>query len=250
MKKTLVYAVIAAWILNCGLGRIGKAAAAPSTDTPARFTVNVRNYAQLDRKTLVRAGEVAHRVLRRAGIEASFIPRALDEKYQAGSTPGSLNLTIKVLSREMAEKLRLPATNMGLAPGEEHERTEAYVFAHVTAEVAQKETHASLAEILGHAMAHEIGHLFNLRHCPQGIMHGDWDEQDLYNMSMGRLNFSPEQAAQIRAEVARRTHEAQTVGMASLRQVSSPGPGGLDRKRDGRVWAKPLSAGCAQRPWR
>lgn len=67
------------------------------------------------------------------------------------------------------------------------------------------------------AVAHEIGHLFNLPHSPQGIMHGDWDKRDLSNMAMGRLNFSPEQAGQIRAEVTRRTHEAQTVEMASLR---------------------------------
>jgi hypothetical protein len=52
---------------------------------------------------------------------------------------------------------------------------------------------------------------------PQGIMHGDCDKRDLSNMAMGRLNFIPEQAGQIRAEVTRRTHEAQTVQMASLR---------------------------------
>lgn len=68
-----------------------------------------------------------------------------------------------------------------------------------------------------HAMAREIGHLFNLPHSPQRIMHGDWDKRDLSNMAMGRLNFSPEQTRQIRAEVTRRTHEAQTVEMASLR---------------------------------
>jgi hypothetical protein len=190
--------------------------AATVTDSPARFTVNVRNYAKLDRKTLVRAGEVAHRVLQKAGIDATFIPLAPDEKYLEGSTQGGLNLSIKVLSREMAKRLGLPTTNMGLAPGQEHERTEAYVFAHVAADLAQKQSDASLAEILGHAMAHEIGHLFNLQHCPQGIMHGDWDERDVANMGKGMLNFSPEQAGQIRAEMSRRANLAQTVEMASL----------------------------------
>jgi hypothetical protein len=205
-------------LLGLAILLIGSATAfaATATDSPARFTVNVRNYAKLDRKTLVRAGEVAHRVLQKAGIDATFIPRAPDEKYLEGSTPGSLDFSIKVLSREMARKLGLPTTSMGLAPGEERERTEAFVFAHVAADVAQKQSYASLAEVLGHAMAHEIGHLFNLQHCPQGIMHGDWEEQDLYNMSMGRLNFSPEQAGQIRAELTRRTQPSQTVEMASL----------------------------------
>ncbi len=191
-------------------------AAAPATDTPARLTVNVRNYAKIDHKTLVRAGEVAHRILHGAGIEATFVPLAPDEKYQEGSTPGSLNFSIKVLSREMATKLDLPTTNMGLTPGEEHERTEAFVFAHVATGLAQRQSYASLAEILGHAMAHEIGHLFNLRHSPQGIMHGDWDERDLANMGKGMLNFNREQAAQIRAEMTRRTNLAQKMEMAAL----------------------------------
>jgi hypothetical protein len=217
MKKTLVNAVIAAWILTGGLGRIGWATSIGSTKGPVGVVVYVRNYAQLPRKTLVRAGEAAKRVLRKTGIEATFIPVAPDEKYQEGSTQGSLNFSIKVLSREMTEKLGLPTTNMGLAPGEEHERTEAFVFAHKAADLAQEQTDPGLAEILGYAMAHEIGHLFNLRHSPLGIMHGDWGQRELYNMTMGRLNFTPEEAEQIRAEVTRRTHPSQTVETASLR---------------------------------
>jgi len=214
MKKTLASAVMAAVVMTCGLGRIGKAA--ESAETPAHLTVNVRNYAQLDRKTLVRAGEVARDILRNAGVEATFVPLDPEEAFQEGATQGSLNLSIKVLSRQMTEKLRLPTTLMGLAPGEGRERTEAFVFAHRAADLARKQADSTLAEILGHAMAHEIGHLFNLCHGPQGIMHGDWDKRDLNNMAMGRLNFSLEQAAQIRAEVARRTRPTETVEVASL----------------------------------
>ena len=219
MKKTLASAMMAAGILTVGLGTIGGAAAAESTESPTHLTVNVRNYAQLDRKTLVRAGAVAKRRLQKAGVEVTIVVLDPDEKYQEGVTQGSLNFSIKVLSREMTEKLGLPTTRMGLAPGldEDLDRTEAFVFAQVAADLARKQADPGLTEILGHAMAHEIGHLFNLCHGPQGIMHGDWDEKDLYNMSMGRLNFSREEAAQIRAEVSRRTRQSATVEMASLR---------------------------------
>jgi hypothetical protein len=215
MKKSLANAVIVAVVMTCGLGRIGKAA--ESTESPAQIRVNVRNYAKLDRKTLVRAGEVARDILRNAGVEATFVPLDPEEAFQEGATQGSLNLSIKVLSREMTEKLHLPTTLMGLAPGEDRDRTEAFVFAHRAADLARKQADPGLAEILGHAMAHEIGHLFNLCHGPQGIMHGDWDKRDLNNMAMGRLNFSSQQAAQIRAELSRRTHQSPTVEMASLR---------------------------------
>jgi hypothetical protein len=217
MKKTLANVVIATWILTGGMGRLGMAVAAGSAEGRAHVVVYVRNYAQLDRKTLVRAGAVAKGVLRKTGVEATFIPVAPDEVYREGSTPGGLNFSLKVLSHEMTEKLGLSTTFMGLAPGEEHDRTEAFVFAYKAVELARKQADPGLADILGYAMAHEIGHLFNLSHSPQGIMHGGWDQRDLYNMTMGRLNFSPEQATQIRAELARRTHQAQTVEMASLR---------------------------------
>jgi hypothetical protein len=217
MKKTLASAVMAAWILTGGLASLGKAAAAASSDGPARITVNVRNYAQLDRKTLVRAGEVARGLLQKAGVEVTVTVLAPEEAYLEGAAQGSLNLSIKIMSREMTEKLRLPSTLMGLAPGEERERTEAFVFAQRAADLARQQTDAGLAEILGHALAHEIGHLFNLTHCPQGIMHGDWDKHDLKEMAMGRLNFSPRQAEQIRAEAVRRTRRSPSEEMASLR---------------------------------
>ena len=215
MARTFAKAMIAAWILTSGLGKMGVAAAV-ANDATVGITVNVRNYAQVDRKTLMRAGEVARGLLRKAGVEVNIRVLAPEEAYVEGAAHGSLNLSIKILSREMAEKLRLPTTNMGLAPGVERERTEAFVFAQVAADLAQKQTYAGLAEILGHAMAHEIGHLFNLTHCPQGIMHGDWDKRDLKEMAMGRLNFSPHQAAQIRAEAIRRTRRPPREEIASL----------------------------------
>ena len=216
MNKTLASAVMAAWILAGGLASLGKAAGAYSNDELVRINVNVRNYAQLDRKTLVRAGEVARGLLQRAGVEISITVLAPEEAYLEGASQGSLDLSIKVLSREMTEKLGLPTTLMGLAPGEERERTEAFVFAHRAEELARLQTDASVVQILGHAIAHEIGHLFNLSHCSQGIMHGDWDKHDLKEMAMGRLSFSTRQTAQVRAEALRRTHP-QAREMASVR---------------------------------
>jgi hypothetical protein len=55
-------------------------------------------------------------------------------------------------------------------------------------------------QILGHAVAHEIGHLFlNLKsHSATGIIRGDWDLKDLQDASkaitgVGRLRAPPQQ---------------------------------------------------------
>ena len=222
MKKTWAQVVMAAWVLTGGLGSLGMAAAAGANDRQARITVYVRNYAHLDHKTLVQAGEVAKGILRNAGMEATFIPLAPDEPYQEGPTRDELNFSIKVLSREMTRRLGLPTTLMGLAPGEEHDRTEAFVFAHRAAELARLQPDAGFAKILGHAMAHEIGHLFNLPHCPQGIMQVRWEQEEMHAMSMGWLNFSRQQAAQMQAELTRRTPPPQTAETDAVLAVNRP----------------------------
>ena len=85
MRKTLASAVMAAWILTGGLASLGKAAPETSSDGPARITVNVRNYAQVDRKTLVQAGEVARGLLQKAGVEVNIMVLAPEEAYLEGA---------------------------------------------------------------------------------------------------------------------------------------------------------------------
>jgi len=63
----------------------------------------------------------------------------------------------------------------------------------------QGETHASPSVILGHAMAHELGHLLlgTNSHSPSGLMRAHWTREDLTNASKGNLRFSREQSLRI-----------------------------------------------------
>jgi hypothetical protein len=58
---------------------------------------------------------------------------------------------------------------------------------------------ADAGQILGNAIAHEIGHLLlnNQSHSASGIMRGDWNLWDLRNASYGYLLFTPQQAKAI-----------------------------------------------------
>ena len=61
-------------------------------------------------------------------------------------------------------------------------------------------------EILAAAMAHEIGHLLlgSNSHSSTGIMRAKWNRDELELARLGRLLFTPEQSALIRAEVLAR----------------------------------------------
>lgn len=55
--------------------------------------------------------------------------------------------------------------------------------------------------LLGHVMAHEIGHVLEGadRHSPEGVMKARWEKPDLQKMLTGRLPFDPTDAALIHA---------------------------------------------------
>ena len=62
------------------------------------------------------------------------------------------------------------------------------------------------AALLGHAIAHELGHLLlgTSSHTPAGLMAGRWHATDLDHAASGWLQFSPAEAARMRAETIRR----------------------------------------------
>ncbi len=74
----------------------------------------------------------------------------------------------------------------------------ANVFYHRVEELAQSRT-CSKGEILGHAAAHELGHLLlgNLDHPSTGLMKARLEHKDLQSAARGDLLFTKEEAALI-----------------------------------------------------
>lgn len=216
------------FLLASGFTGLGQSAAAASPETRSTVTVHVYNLAQVDHKTLGEAEEVATEIFLKAGVESRWVePSSAPQKGQGnavgeGSRGGS-NIQLSILSRGMTDRLRLPNGVMGVAPGTERDRQLVYVFYNRVEGLgrAQERTRvegnicasASTAQILGHAIAHEIGHLLlNLKsHSDTGIMQGDWNLKQLQDACYGSLLFTPRQAETLRAEVGRRNSQEGTL---------------------------------------
>lgn len=217
------------WQVACVLSfmafcAIDARAAGNSPKEELAFTVYVHNYARVDAKTLANAEQVATGIFSKAGVVTRWIdaPQVSDGSSLdlAESESNTLtHLRVYILPQEMAQRLGMPDDVMGLAPGRGPDRLLVYVFHQWLNQVAQKQIreqgrgnitwHASVSQILGAMMAHELGHiLLNLpSHSETGIMRGDWDRKQLSDAAFGFLLFTRQQTQVIQADVARRNRQ-------------------------------------------
>ena len=220
------------WQLALGMVLAGFASGfrnveAQSTAAEVRLTVYVYNYADVDSDTLASAEKMATEIFRKAGVESRWIGAGdVSQNPHEGSTEESSlilpHIWLHILSPAMVARLGLPSERAGLAPGTGPDRQDVDVFYSRVKELAQRQMiawahrmisrNATAGQILGAVIAHEIGHvLLNLpSHSKTGLMRGDWELADLYNIASGRLLFTPDQAEVIRAELVRRAGRRQT----------------------------------------
>jgi hypothetical protein len=190
------------------------------------FSLHVFDYAQVEPGDLARAEDEVTRIFRVVGLETVWHECVMsDEGPQGEACRGQLGpgeLVLRILPRAMAERVPMTGETFGFAQQstDDHPSYVASVFYHRVERLADDLGFAR-SMILGHALAHEIGHLLlgTDSHAPLGIMRASWKRRDLINASMGGLVFLPQQAARIRAEVEHRTgvHENPQLQAAARR---------------------------------
>jgi hypothetical protein len=179
-----------AWLtLALGAGLPAQSAVAEIVE---RSTVRVvlTDVAGLSAPALERAKNEAARLFERSQIDLVWIDiDACEERC----------LFLRITALPIGGKSRNPSV-MGTAPGTLEVRGRyAWVF-YDRIRAASATFRVDASQILGHVIAHELGHLLlpHGAHSLAGVMRPEWDRGQVKSAEAGLLTFTPDQAALIR----------------------------------------------------
>jgi hypothetical protein len=171
-----------------------------------QVVVDVYNGVNLPSSDLARAEREAEKIFSYAGIRLMWKQGLLSAGVKPGapivsSTPASLHL--RIWARAMVGKTPALSETLGFCLSLENGD------AVVLADAIQKRAvfgSTNFADLLGLAMAHELGHLLlrSARHSVTGIMRSRWTEKALAEDHRGYLRFTSREAEYMRNEVRRR----------------------------------------------
>lgn len=177
----------------------------------AKVNLRVYNYA-VSGALLSRSESEATAVFNKAGVDVAWVdcPLALAELANyttCQAQMGATDFALKIMTAEQAERLSFPREAMGeaLDCSAGDIGCSAYVFYRHVAELAKK-GHASEYQLLGRALAHEIGHLLlgPNSHSRTGIMRSRWSHTEVKRITRAQLLFTDQQAQLLRDEVSAR----------------------------------------------
>lgn len=198
-------------VAGCLLGTIAIHAAAQTQELEhskrGRVTVRVYNLAHVDRRTLSEAQAHAATILAQAGVDADWL-EGLPSDPDAHRTDSTGHQSCATSHAPAELKLRIIAaapaglpSALGFALPCAQSGVQVTIFAD-RIEATLHHTVASSPRILGHAFAHEIGHVLlrSPEHSGQGIMRAFWDRADWQRVAVEHLAFTPEQALRMRTD--------------------------------------------------
>jgi hypothetical protein len=170
-------------------------------------TVRVYNLARVPSYTLRRAKVYATEIFKNSGVEIVWADGTIPTEPDSGPTA---KLELMVVIRAHATQ---PLIRNQDAMGTTWRDVADVFYDRVKSSASTLALAASffpLAEpaVLGHVIAHELGHLLLLSHSKQGIMRAQWNSNDFWRPGTVELLFTPVESERLRAELTRRIRSA------------------------------------------
>ncbi len=186
---------------------------------PLRLSIHVYNLSPASPRTLDQATKEAARILAGAGVEIVWQPGPADAAeanitdQHAGSQshePDHRHYLVLKILRGFPDCC-LPGV-LGYSLPDARFGSHAIIF-YNRVERASASGDIDLATMLGHAMAHEIGHVLlgSTEHSVDGIMKARWGSADYQKAAKGCMRFTPSQCKVIRERTSIRLQRASQV---------------------------------------
>lgn len=173
-----------------------------AAESPLRLVLYVYDYAGVAPDVRAAAAEVTRQIYAAIGVDIVWVDRcpiachiAFSREAHDDTSWGILMLTILpdgMTSREFSADVMGGAPESGNVATAYFGRIRAFAF----------ERNLLPATLLGHVVAHEVGHLL-LRegHAPRGLMRARWVDNELLQAQVGRLGFTATQGSRIRSRL-------------------------------------------------
>ena len=157
--------------------------------------ISVYNNADVPVGLMVAAESEVDRIFHDAGVEVLW--RNCSEKWEKGQPAGChvvgpTYFALKILPQATGAKVRNRTDVLGIATLDENGvGFYAYLFYDRIQKMAKERSLAH--SLLGHVLAHEIGHLLlrSNSHSISGIMSGRWTDEEVRKISEGAMCFTP-----------------------------------------------------------
>jgi len=174
----------------------------------AALTLGIEDAAGVSAHLLREAEAGTVRIFAAAGVGVTPVRWS----RQGANAPVDLLIIIVHGSDRLLDSRRLSVEPMGVAPrgDTEHRGRIAYVFYDQVQQTAEgysaRRDFFDRGELLGAVIAHEVGHLLQpsgFGHSRTGVMRGVWDRTQVRRAVFGELEFSGQEAQEMRRAVAR-----------------------------------------------
>jgi len=180
-------------------------------ETDTEITVRIHNYAKADFSVVLHSERAAGDILRRAGVntvwvECPVVPAGPHDPL-CDKPFSSLDFGLTLLPRAMSDRFHSKGGVLGFAA----EATGsgfgslAYIFYDIASDCTERRR--DLEELLGTAIAHELGHLLlgTNSHSTTGLMSAFWSGKQLMIVQQRGLTFSSTEAMRVqKALITRR----------------------------------------------